>query len=262
MKPTFYLNRRNELIPHLSRQNGRIQSSLSLLTALLGALYAPLSHAGAADYVYTLNIEQGESELDVQYGTARQTDGSRIQTSSVAIGYGVSERWFTEGYLKRDRATNATLAEWENKFLLLESGNLKVGLVTELAAPLSGSAPWEIRVGSLLQTKFEQWQLNANLLFERAFGKADEHGVAFATNIGYQLQARYHWQPTLDVGVQAMGEMGKWDQWDSAAIQNHRIGPAVFGKLGKDISYNAAWLFSASPAAPSHTLRMQFEYEF
>jgi hypothetical protein len=234
---------------------------LPALTALLCALYAPLSHAGAADYVYTLNIEQGESELDMQYGTARQADGSRIQTTSVALGYGVSEHWFTEGYLKRDRASNATLAEWENKFLVFESGQFKMGFLTELAAPLSGSAPWELRVGTLLQTSVDKWQLNANLLFERAFGKADEHGVPYATNIAYQFQAQYRWQPTLGFGVQALGDMGRWNQWDTAANQNHRIGPAVFGKFGKDISYNAAWLFGSSRAAPSHTLRMQLEYE-
>lgn len=231
------------------------------LIILLVALYTPLSFAGAADYIYTLNIEQGESELDVQYGTARQANGSRIQTTSVAIGHGVTEHWFTEGYLKRDRASNATLAEWENRFIVLEAGNIKVGLLTEIAAPLSGSAPWEVRVGSLLQTQFDQWQLNANLLFERAFGKADEHGAAFSTNLLYQWQAQYRLQPSLGLGVQAMGEVGRWNQWDTAANQNHRIGPAVFGKLGKDISYNAAWLFGSSPAAPSHTVRMQLEYE-
>lgn len=237
------------------------QFPLPRLLPLLCLLYAPLSHAGAADYVYSLNIEAGESELDLQFGTAKQADGSRAQTSSVAVGYGVNAHWFTEGYLKRDQGTNATLAEWENKFLLLESGKLKLGLLTELAAPLSGSAPWEIRLGALLQTDLPRWQFNANLLLERAFGKADEHGVSYATNIGYQFQARYHWQPNLDVGVQALGEMGRWNQWDPAVNQNHRIGPAVFGKLGKDISYNAAWLFGSSTAAPNHTLRMQVEYE-
>lgn len=237
------------------------QFALSRLLPLLCLLHAPLSHAGAADYVYTLNIEAGESELDLQFGSAKQADGSRAQTSSIAVGYGVNDHWFTEGYLKRDLGTNATLAEWENKFLLHETGKFKLGLLTELAAPVSGSAPWEIRLGALLQTDLPRWQLNANLLFERAFGKADEHGVPYATNLGYQLQARYHWQPSMDVGVQALGEMGRWNQWDTAANQNHRIGPAVFGKLGKDLSYNAAWLFGNSPVAPNHTLRVQVEYE-
>jgi hypothetical protein len=63
-----------------------------------------------------------------------------------------------------------------------------------------------------------------------------------------------------------MGEMGKWDQWDTASKQNHRMGPAAFGKFAlgnkQAIKYNAALLFGASDAAPNNTFRMQLEYEF
>ncbi len=63
-----------------------------------------------------------------------------------------------------------------------------------------------------------------------------------------------------------MGEMGEWDHWEDSDDQNHRIGPAVFGKLNvgqkQAIKYNAALLFGASDAAPDHTFRLQVEYEF
>ncbi len=230
--------------------------------ALLAALHAPALLAGPMDYIYTPNMTAGETELDIKFGTARQGDGSRAQAVSVGLGYGVNAHWFTEGYFKRDQTGGVSLAEWENKFLLWASDSTKIGFVTELAAPLSNNAPWELRIGSLLQTELAQWQLNANLLAERAFGKADEHGVPFATNIGYQLQAKYRLQPHFAVGMQAMGEMGKWNQWDSTSQQNHRVGPAVFGKFKKHFKYNAAYLLNASNVAPKHTLRIQLEYAF
>jgi hypothetical protein len=63
-----------------------------------------------------------------------------------------------------------------------------------------------------------------------------------------------------------MGELGTWDNWAKQAEQNHRIGPAVFGKLplasGQAIKYNAAWLIGITPVAPAYTFRTQLEYEF
>lgn len=231
-----------------------------------GIIYVQSVFAGPADYVYTPAVEYGEHEIDLKVGT----NENNVQVASIGYGYGARENWFTEIYLKRERAggSGVTLAEWENKFQLTETGQypVDIGLITELEAPLSGDAPWEVRVGPLFQTEFGKLQLNGNLLFERAFGKADEGGVPFSTNFAYQWQAKYRWQAALEFGVQGLGEMGKWNAWDKRANQNHRIGPAIFGKfaLGNRhaIKYNAAWLFGASHAAPNHTFRMQAEYEF
>jgi hypothetical protein len=239
--------------------------ALALCILLPGAALA-----GPADYVYTPIVEYGEREVDFKYGAATSPDGIRGQVTSLGFGYGAKENWFTEAYLKQERSGSetVTLAEWENKLQLTETGKypLDAGLITELEAPISGNAPWEFKFGPLLQAEFGKLQLNGNLLFERAFGSADESGVPFSTNIGYQLQAKYRWQPTLEFGMQGLGEMGKWNEWDKPENQVHRIGPAIFGKFAlgnrQAIRYNAALLFGASNAAPNHTFRMQVEYEF
>lgn len=226
--------------------------------------------AGPADYVYTPTVEYGERELDVKYGAAAPLAGNRSQVASVGFGYGAKEYWFTEVYLKQERngSQNFTLAEWENKFQLSETGKFPVdfGLVTELEAPLSGPAPWEIRLGPLLQTEFGKLQMNGNVLFQRAFGRADEDGVPFSTNLGYQWQAKYRWQAVFEFGLQGLGELGKWNHWSKQADQIHRVGPAVFGKFSlgnrQAIKYNAAWLMGTNNAAPNHTFRSQIEYEF
>ncbi len=232
---------------------------LPLLVLLMLPTHAV--HAAADDYVYTLNIEAGETELDFKAGQARQSDGSRAGAGSIGLGYGVSDTWWTEGYLRRDGANRANVLEWENRLILWQNGVQKLGVVSELAAPLTQRNPWELRLGLLWQQCSTDWQFNANLLFERAFGRADEHGQPYQTNLGYQLQARQIDTDHLAWGVQAMGEMGQWNRWDSSRLHTHRAGPALFGKLGKDWHYNAAWLIGLTTGAAQQTLRLQLEYE-
>ncbi len=239
--------------------------------ALLCSLFlSTAALAGPADYVFVPTVTQGEREVEFKYGAASPQQGSSAQGASVGLGYGATEHWFTEVYLKHERIgnANATLAEWENKFQLTETGEYPVdlGFITELEAPVRGSAPWELRVGPLLQTEFDKLQLNGNLLFTRAYGSSDESGATYTTNLGYQWQVKYRWLPAFEYGLQGMGEVGNWKQWNSQAMQNHRLGPAVFGKINlggrRAIKYDAAWLAGASSAAPGHTFRMQVEYEF
>lgn len=236
----------------------------------LTAILAGKANAGPADYVYTPNVEYGEREIDFKAGSYRQPNGGYAQGESIGFGYGATEHWFTELYLKQENIANqvANVFEWENKFQLTETGEypLDMGFITELESPLSNNTPWELRVGPLLQTEFGRLQLNGNLLFERAFGAADESGIPYTTNFSYQWQAKYRWQPAFEFGMQGFGDMGKWDAWNRQADQVHRLGPAVFGKLPLGnrhvIQYNTAWLFGVSSAAPNHTFRLQIEYEF
>jgi hypothetical protein len=245
-----------------------LQFFLSIL--LSGILCAQEACAGAADYVYTPTVEYGEREIDFKLGATSPVSGNPSQGASIGYGYGAKEYWFTEVYVKqeRDGGNIANLAEWENKFQLTETGEYPVdtGVITELEAPLSANTPWELKIGPLFQTEFGKFQLNGNLLFERAFGNADTGGVPYSTNFSYQWQAKYRWQPVLEFGLQGFGDMGKWNDWDKQADQIHRIGPAIFGKFAlgnrRAIRYNAAWLFGTSNAAPDNTFRMQVEYEF
>jgi hypothetical protein len=83
--------------------------------------------------------------------------------------------------------------------------------------------------------------------------------------MGYQLQARVPVGERLEIGFQAFGELGKWNHWEPREEQEHRAGPAVFGKVKLEgrqaIRYNAAWLIGAN-TAPRNTFRLQAEYEF
>ena len=238
-------------------------------TSLVTFLYINQAVAGPADYVFTPIVEAGEKEVDFKYGTAKAPDGTRKTVYSLGFGYGATDYWFTELYLKRELqgGDSLSLLEWENKFQLTETGKypIDVGLITEIEAPLNnGKAPWELKFGPLFQTEFGKLQLNANVLFETKIGGADEE--RHFTELGYQWQAKYRLKPAFEFGLQGIGEVGEWKHWDNADEQAHRIGPAVFGKFNigqkQAIKYNAALLLGLSDAAPNSTFRMQVEYEF
>lgn len=248
-----------------------MQRILRPLAALALALpFAAL--AGPDAYVISPNIEYGEREVDFKAGTYRlREDGSRISAASLGLGWGATPSWFTEAYLKYEKEGSARARydafEWENRFQLTETNKyaVDVGLLTEIEVPRERRTEgYELAFGPLLQWDTGDVRWNANLIFERVIRSHDEesHHLEF----GYRLQARQDLSPAFGVGVQAFGEMGKWNHWEPASGQSHRVGPALFGKvkLGghQAIKYNAALLFPATHASPKSGLRVQAEYEF
>jgi hypothetical protein len=248
-----------------------MRSAFRLLGA--AALGLPVvCFAGPSDYVYVPGVEYGEREIDFKAGSWKlRGEPVRESAASLGLGLGVTQWWFTEAYLKYEKITGERTKydafEWENKFQLTEPNQyaVDVGLITEIEIPRERREEgYEFKIGPLFQGDAGPIRWNANLLFERIFrGRSEESHV---TEMGYQLQAKYTVRRELELGAQAFGEMGKWNHWEPASEQNHRVGPAIFGKLkleGREaIRYNAAVLFAASHAAPRHTFRVQAEYEF
>ena len=241
-------------------------------TKLLGlaTLFMTLrAMAGPADYMYLPVITKGEREIDFKYGTSKNDESVRKHVSKLGLGYAPTDYWFTEVYATRESEGEhgLTIAEWENKFQFTETGKypFEVGMITEIEAPIQKNNPYEVKLGPLFQTDINRIQLNANFLFERKFGPNPEH-EKFITEFGYQFQTKYRYRKEFEFGVQGFGEVGEWNSWDNHKNQNHRWGPAVFGKLNlgstQKIKYNAAVLYGVSEAAPNHTYRMQLEYEF
>ena len=129
--------------------------------------------------------------------------------------------------------------------------------------PRDRNEGYELAFGPLVQWDTGPLRWNANLVFERKY-RSKEEGE-HPMEMGYQFQMKYPLVENFDVGVQAFGEMGKWNHWEPREEQSHKIGPAVIGKIklaGRQaIQYNAAWLIGSN-AAPRNTFRAQVEYEF
>jgi hypothetical protein len=234
---------------------------------MLAMLALPaFAHAGPDDYVVVPSVEFGEREIELRIGTATGQDGPRASAASLAFGYGVTTWWATEIYGKWHRrgATSFDAIEWENRFQLTEPGEypLDFGFLVEIERPRDRAEGYELRLGPLMQKDFGPVQANVNVLLERHY-RASEPQV---TELGYQWQLKYRWRPELEFGAQGFGDVGKWNDWESAHEQEHIAGPAIFGKFNlggrQAIRYDAAVLFRLSDAAPRHTVRAQLEYEF
>ena len=240
-----------------------------LLTFALSLELATVAHAGPSDYVYSPIVEEGEKEIDFKFGTANARDGSSESAVSVGLGFGVNAWWFTEVYAKGNRQTpdgwRFDAIEWENKFQLTETGKypVDVGLVVEIERPQDRSEGWELRFGPLFQMELTpKLVVNVNLLFGRHYN-AD---TPSPMSMDYQWQLRYRWKPEFEVGAQGFGSLGPWREWLPSEQQEHKAGPAVFGKVRLDgrhaLNYNAAWLLGTNSNTAGNTVRLQVEYEY
>lgn len=249
------------------KQKLRVASVLAL-----GGLCASV-FAGPNEYVYPATVKPGEREIDFKFGS-RNTKGRNndAAATSIGLGYGVNEHWFTEVYAKYARGpggpTEFDAIEWENRFQLTETGKypLEMGFLIEVERPQDRSEGYELKWGPLFQTDFGKTQWNANLLFERNYSAIQTvHATAY-----YQLQGKYRYRKEFEFGFQGFGDLGRWDDWSPTRNQGHRLGPAVFGKLGlsnhQAVKYNAAYLMGSNSidgrGVRGNTFRMQLEYEF
>ncbi|MBC7599690.1 MAG: hypothetical protein H7238_11840 [Polaromonas sp.] len=224
---------------------------------------------GSSDYVYTPTVTEGEKEIDFKIGTVKARDGTRTSATSLGLGYGVNSFWFTEVYVKAKRETpdgwHYDAFEWENKFQLTETGKypVDVGLIVEIERPKDRSEGYELRFGPLFQTEITRSVVgNLNVLFSKNYRTATPSPM----ELGYQWQLKYRWKPEFEVGAQGFGRLGPLRNWLPSDQQEHKIGPAVFGKIRLDghraIRYNAAWLTGSSSNTARNSFRLQTEYEF
>ena len=246
----------------------RIAKSARVLVALC-PLFVPLMlRAAPNDYVITPIVEQGEKEIDFKSGAEQRKDMSSGTATSVGFGLGATSWWFTElyGKWKRDPGqSNAFDAvEWENRFQLTETGKypVDVGFLLETERPKDQSEGYEITYGPLLQAEWGSIQGNLNLLWQRHIRASEP----FETELHYQVQLKYRASEKFAWGAQGFGSLGRWDKWAPSSEQEHKFGPAIFGKIKtgskQAIRYNAAILFGTNNAAPRTTFRLQTEYEF
>jgi hypothetical protein len=244
--------------------------------AAAAAFGLPLAvHAGPEDYIQVPAVEYGEREIDFKAGTwqLRGDEPARQSRASLGFGWGGTPWWFTEAYVKYDKTSPDHVKydafEWENKFQLTEPNQyfVDVGLLTEIEIPRARKVEgYEFKIGPLFQWDTGAVRWNANLFLERVFRGESDPDEPRHTELSYQLQAKYSIRRELEAGVQVFGEMGPWNHWEPHNEQQHRIGPALFGKVKLEgrqaIRWNAAYLFPATSGTPKNSFRLQAEYEF
>jgi hypothetical protein len=251
----------------------QLRRSGACFLALAGIAGLPrVAHADPNDYVIELDINKGEREFDSKLGAASSApDGTpAAQAAALAWGMGVTDRWFSEGYVQFANQVAGTngggldSVSWENVVRFTEPGEYPVdfGAVVEMEKQRADSQGWKVTLGPMVQADVQGFQLNANLLFVRVLG-AD---VNPPLQVEYQYQVRQRSGHGVDFGVQGFGGVRSTDEFGHAVSQGHRVGPALFGRHrtgpGQAIKYNVGLLFGLSDGAPRQTLRAQIEYEY
>ncbi|HUJ00095.1 MAG TPA: hypothetical protein VLY46_07650 [Usitatibacter sp.] len=224
------------------------------------------------EYVNTPLVEYGEREIDTKYGTRYFDEAQeRESAGSIGLGYGATQWWFTEAYVKYHKdpgdRTRYDEFEWENKFQLTETNKYPadVGFLVETEVPRAREeGRFIVIMGPLVQWDTGPLRWNTNVFLERASQPVSEEPNE--TELSYQAQVTYHLHNGLDVGAQAFGDLGQWNEWLPHDAQSHRIGPVVYGKVKlegrQEIEWNAAWLFGLTKATADNGFRLQAEYEF
>ena len=246
----------------------RIVKLTRALVVLCPLLVPSMLRAAPNDYVLTPIVEQGEKEIDFKWGAENRKDMASGTATSLGFGLGVNSWWFTELYGKWKREPGQSNAfdalEWENRFQLTKTGKypLDIGFLLEIERPKDRSEGYELTYGPLLQAEWGAIQGNLNLLWQKHVRASEP----FETELHYQVQLKYRASEKFEWGAQGFGSLGRWDKWAPSSEQQHKLGPAVFGKIRtgakQAIKYNAAILFGTNDASPRTTLRLQTEYEF
>jgi hypothetical protein len=238
------------------------------IIGLSGLSSSPVAAEPAAK-VYSPMVEAGETELEFRGGYVEDDghpeDGE--QQYVVAVGHGLTSRWFTELVLEYEggggESQTLQAVEWENIFQLTERGQyfVDLGLYTAYVVERESGKPDQVEIGPLLQYQAGAAQLNFNPLFEREVGD----GSADETRLNYAAQIKWRGNRYFEPGVQAFGELGEWDNWAGGSEQKHNLGPAFFGRIKTHlctVKYEAAWLVGLTRATPDNTFRFELEIEY
>ncbi len=252
--------------------------SLGIATAIMACgvaapslLPSGVAHAGGIK-VYSPYVEKGEVEIEYQGYRTFDSDSRKDneQKNKLALGYGVTDFWATEvyGILKKSLGggTHLDATEWENRFQLTERNAYFVDLgflvEYEYARDRQNDAD-ELAFGPLIAKDIGRTTTTANFIFERQLGANRANGLAFT----YRLQERWRLYEAFEPAIEAFGNLGAINNFESPDRQEHMVGPAVQGTIrglgfmpGK-LKYNVGYLFGVTSATASGTLKSVIEYE-
>jgi len=221
--------------------------------------------AFATKKVYSPIVEGGELEFEwrgsYDFDDRDSKDGEQKQ--KYAIGYGVTDRWFTELYGEIEREAEQdeydfTAIEWENRFQLTDQGQywLDVGLYFAYETTVKEKTADKIEGKILLEKSFSDFTHTANITFEKQVGG----GVEEETEAELAWSSRYRWKKYFEPGFELHSNFGELNEHKPYDEQKHQIGPVFYGKVGP-VKYDIGYLFGITDPAPEGELKWIMEYE-
>lgn len=227
-------------------------------------------NAWATKKVYSPHVVKGELELEtrgqVDFDHRESMDGA--QKHKVAIGYGLTDWWFSEVYgeWEKDPESGEGLeyeaTDLENHFQLSEPGAwwIDTGLYFEYEFAAKNEHADKIEGKLLLEKQFGDFVHTVNLILEKEVNGGD--GVEEADlEGGFAWNGRYRWQPWLEPGLEWHSDLGELAHTGSFDDQKHQLGPVIYGKIAHHVKYDIGYLFGVSDAAPDGEIKWIVEWE-
>jgi len=222
-------------------------------------------NAHATKKVYSPIVEGGELEIETRgsYDFDHRSSKDGKQKQKHAVGYGVTDYWFTEFYgIIEKGATDDDFEfaeiEWANRFQLTEQGQywVDLGLYFAYEVSFEDDKADKIEGKLLIEKEIGKYTHIANIIFEKQVGgdteKETEGGLAWGS--------RYRWREYFEPGFEFHSEFGELNESKSFDEQEHLVGPVFYGKIGL-FKYDVGYLFGISDDAVDGKLKWIIEYE-
>lgn len=247
------------------------------LAAVGGAALLMIVGAARADELRLISPNEIDyREIEIEHEGAAGFDRSADKTGgrdySLDLGTGVTRWWHVGVELEWDREagpgnpTQIDGAQFESLVRLTEPGEgwLDAGVYTEYTrSALHGrETPDDLLVGGVFLKDIGRTTHTLNLFLDRAFSPdEDVSGV----RLSYAWQSRWNIWRSFAPAIELFGRAGRVDRLDGLQDTQLMVGPVatgtvLLGSAGK-LRYEAGYLFGATDATPSGTLRWKLEME-
>lgn len=233
------------------------RAAVLFIAMLAGLVAVGPAAADPGYYLVTPYSVPGQWALDVRYWSVKSPNEPATLWPEVGLRYGVSSRWTSEllvswiGDSLREQKLSSL--NWQNSFLLTQ-GQYPFDLAIHAQLIRNIEQGNELELGPVLQTEWGRTQLNFNLIF------AHDWSSSRGTQLKYQSQVLQRVRAGLRIGVQAFGELGRWDHWSER--QSHRLGPVLRVNLLDRIDLQAAYLWGKTYGSRGDMFSMQMVLPF
>lgn len=183
----------------------------------------------------------------------------------LGANYGLNRWWAFELGGEFDRAAQGgydglSLLSLEHTFQFSTRGEywLDSGLKVSYGVALEHSVPDELDVRLILVRNQGHFRHTANM------GWSKETGSTANANPTGELRfaTRYHYGKWINPGLEYYAALNEFSDMQGFSRQRHRLGPALYGKLGHGMSYETGVAFGVSRRAEDAVFKLNLKYEF
>lgn len=249
------------------RTGGMVKKIIPGFAIILSAgVIGPAHEVLAVEKVYSPHVVKGEFELEARgaYGFDKKNEKDGTQDQKYAVGYGVTDQWFTEVYGGLEKEPSEDLEfesiEWENRFQLSEPGEwfIDTGLYFAYEFTVKDEKTDAMEGKLLLEKELDDFDHILNLILNKEVGSNSSDRPGW----GLAWSTKYRWKPWFEPGFEWQSDFGEVGRQDSFGEQQHAAGPAVYGKVNDHIHYEIGYLWGISEAAPAGILKWNIEFEW